>query len=377
MDFALTDEQQAAIDLTAQILADQTDPQRIKAVERSTSRIDHELWAELAKADLLGLSLPEAHGGAGYGFLEVCLILPEVGRHVAPVPFWATVVLGALPIAEFGTPEQQQAHLPGVVAGTTFLTAALNEPGTGPRAPFTQAVADGDGWTLTGTKLVVPVAAEAAAILVPARLPDGGVAVFLVAPTAAGLTVTAEDTTAHWPSHHVTLDGVRVTAADALGGSVADGQAQLDWIVDRATVGLTALSAGVTDEAVKRTAAYATERHQFGRPIATFQAVGQRAANAYIDARAIRLTTLNAASLLDAGLNADKEVATAKFWAGEGASRVVHAMLHIHAGVSIDIDYPIHRYFQWSKQIENDLGSSIPQLERLGALIAAEPARAS
>jgi alkylation response protein AidB-like acyl-CoA dehydrogenase len=377
MDFTITDEQQAAIDLAAQILADQTEPQRIKAVERSASRIDHELWAELAKADLLGLSLPEAHGGGGYGFLEICLILQQIGRFVAPVPYWATVVLGGLPIAHFGTDEQQAAHLPGVVAGSTFLTAALNEPGTGPRTPFTRAVADGDGWRLTGTKLVVPAAADAAVVLVPARTDDGRVGVFLVAPSADGVTCEAEDTTAHWPSHHVTLDGVRVTAADALGGSIDDGQAQLDWIVDRATVGLTAISAGVCDEAVKRTAAYATERHQFGRPIATFQAVGQRAANAYIDARAIRLTTLNAASLLDAGLVADKEVATAKFWAGEGASRVVHAALHIHAGVSIDIDYPIHRYFQWSKQIENDLGSAIPQLERLGAIIAAEPARAS
>lgn len=373
MDFALTDEQQAAIDLAAQILTDHTEPRRIKDVERSESRIDHALWADLAAADLLGLSLPEAHGGGGYGFLESCLLLQQVGHHVAPVPFWATVVLGALPIAAHGTDAQKSAFLPAVAAGTSFLTAALDEPGTGPRSPYTEARAHADGWRLSGTKVVVPTAAEASAILVSARTDDGRVGIFLVRPGSAGLTIEPEDTVAHWPVHHVTLDGVAVGPDDVLGGSLDDGQAVLDWLVDRATVGLTAMSAGVCASAVRQTADYATERKQFGRPIATFQAVGQRLAGAYIDARAIRLTMLNAASLLDAGVPADKEVATAKFWAGEGGSRVVHAALHVHAGISIDIDYPIHRYFQWSKQIESALGSSTPQLERLGAIIAAEP----
>jgi len=376
MDFALTDDQQAAIDLAGQILTDQATPERIKQIEGSSSRIDHELWATLATADLLGLALPEAFGGGGYGFLEACLVLQQIGRSVAPVPYWATIVLGALPIVEFGTDGQRQELLPGVARGETFLTAALDEPGTGPREPFTLARADGGGWRLDGVKIVVPAAAEAAAIIVPARTDDGLVGLFLVRPGADGVGIEAEDTMAHWPAHQVTLDAVRVEPTDVLGGSLDDGRARLDWLVDRATVGLTALSAGVCDAAVRRTAAYATERKQFGRAIATFQAVGQRMAGAYIDARAIRLTMLNAASLLDAGVAADKEVATAKFWAGEGGSRVVHAALHVHGGVSIDIDYPIHRYFQWGKQIENDLGSSNPQLERLGAIIASEPVSA-
>ena len=222
----------------------------------------------------------------------------------------------------------------------------------------------------------MPAAADAAAVIVPARTDDGQVGLFLVRPGADGLSIEPEDTMAHWPAHHVTLESVAVGPTDLLGGGLGDGQRQLDWLVDRATVGLTAISAGVCDAAVRRTAAYATERKQFGRPIATFQAVGQRMAGVYIDARAIRLTMLNAASLLDAGIGADKEVATAKFWAGEGGSRVAHAALHVHGGVSIDVDYPIHRYFQWGKQIENDLGSSNPQLERLGAIIAAEPVSA-
>lgn len=373
MDFALTDDQQAAVDLVAQILADRATPEQIKQIEASASRIDRDLWAELAKADLLGLCVPEAFGGGGYGYLEACLVLEQVGRHVAPVPLWATVVLGAFPIVEFGTDAQKQALLPGVATGDTILTAALNEAGTGPHTVYSTARADGDGWRLSGVKLVVPVAAEAAAIIVPARADDGRVGLFLVRPGTEGVTIAAEDTMAHWPAHQVTLDDVLVGADDVLGGSLDDGQAQLDWLVDRATVGLTAISAGVCATAVRLTADYATERKQFDRPIGSFQAVGQRMANAYIDTRAIRLTMLNAASLLDAGIPADKEVATAKFWAGEGGSRVVLAALHVHGGISIDIDYPIHRYFQWGKQIENDLGAATPQLERLGAIIAAEP----
>lgn len=376
MDFALTDEQQAVVDLADQILTDRATPEQIKHIELSGSRIDRDLWSELAKADLLGLTIPEQFGGAGFGFLESCLILQEIGRRVAPVPYWATLVLGALPIARFGTDAQKETHLSGIAAGETLLSAALDEPGASPREPYTSATADGDGWVLSGTKILVPIAAEAQAVLVPARTDDGSIAVFLVAPDAAGVTVEVQDTVAFWPAHQVTLDGVRVGADDVLGGSIDDGRTQLDWIVDRATVGLTAISSGVAAQAVRLTADYATERKQFDRPIGSFQAVGQRMANAYIDARAIRLTMLNAASLLDADLPADKEVATAKFWAGEGGNRVVLAALHVHGGISIDIDYPIHRYFQWGKQIENDLGSATPQLERLAEIIKAEPVSA-
>ena len=128
---------------------------------------------------------------------------------------------------------------------------------------------------------------------------------------------------------------------------------------------------GVAEEALRITAEYATTRKQFDRAIGTFQAVGQRMADAYIDTEAINLTMLQAATHLAEGQASPTEVATAKFWAAEGGSRVVHAALHVHGGISIDLDYPIHRYFLWVKQAEFTLGAATPSLRDLGRMIAA------
>ena len=146
MDFLLSDEQVAVRDLAEQIFQGSVSPDRVKTVEATEDRVDRDLWQTLADANLLGLCLPEDVGGSGLGVLELCLILEQQGRVVAPVPLWATVALGALAIAEWGTPEQRQAWLPGVVAGDTLLTAALPQPGTNdPHRPSVHARADGSG----------------------------------------------------------------------------------------------------------------------------------------------------------------------------------------------------------------------------------------
>lgn len=371
MDFSLTDEQQAAVELADRILGDRCTPARLKEADAGTDGYDRELWAELAAADLLGLALPAELGGGGLGFLEACLVLEQVGRHVAPVPYWPTIVLGALPIVAFGTEAQQRTWVAGVPSGAAVLTAALEEEGAEARTPSTTATPDGDGYRLDGAKILVPVAAAARVMVVSARTPAGGAGLFLVEPDAPGVAVVREDTMGRWPLARVTFEGARVGAQGVL-GSPDDGVDRAGWLVDRASAALCAIAAGVCERALRITAGYATERHQFDRPIGSFQAVGQRLADAYIDAEAVRLTMLNAVSLLDAGAPAGKEVATAAFWAADGASRVVHAALHVHGGISIDVDYPIHRYFLWAKQIEAHFGAATPELVRLGAMIAAD-----
>ncbi|HEX7521183.1 MAG TPA: acyl-CoA dehydrogenase family protein [Acidimicrobiia bacterium] len=372
MDFSLSDEQQALQGLARQILGDRMTPARLKEVEAGPEWFDRETWAELAKANLLGVAVPEEHGGLGYGFLELCLVLQEQGRTAAPLPLLATLVMGALPIARFGSKEQQARLLPGVVSGLTVLTAALNEVGAPPESPTTVAVSAGNAWRVDGTKICVPAAHLADAVLVPART-DDGVAVFLVDPKADGVTLERQDTLNLEPQFEMTLRGVTVEAAGML-GTVADGAVILDWLLARSTAGLCAIAAGVSHEALHQTAQYTTERKQFDRAIGTFQAVGQRMADAYIDAQGIELTMLQAASHLDGDESAPLDVASAKFWASEAGSRVVHAALHVHGGISIDLDYPIHRYFLWAKQIEFSLGSETEQLRRIGAILAAEPA---
>jgi alkylation response protein AidB-like acyl-CoA dehydrogenase len=284
----------------------------------------------------------------------------------------AAVVFGGLPIAQFGSDAQRDAWLPGLASGDAILTAALVEFGADPLTPQTTASRDGDGWVLDGVKDCVPAGMIASRVLVPAATSDGGVVLAIVDPGDAGITRERQDTTNFDPEARLTLRGVRVADADVL-GSPADGAAALEWIVERATAAQCAVAIGVCEEAVRMTAEYTKTREQFERPIATFQAVGQRAADAYIDTEAIRLTAWQAIWRLSEGLPATAEVAVAKFWAADGGQRVVHAAQHLHGGMGVDKDYPLHRYFLLAKKLELTLGGATPQLLKLGAILATEP----
>jgi alkylation response protein AidB-like acyl-CoA dehydrogenase len=372
MDFSLTEDQRALSGLAAQILGDACTLERLKAVERSEDGYDRELWSELAKAGLLGAALPEELGGSGGGFIEACLLLEQQGRRVAMLPLLSTIVSAAMPLIRFGSPQQQRRYLPDVAAGRCVLSAALAETGSDSRSPQCIAERDSSGWRLSGLKVVVPMAHEASAVLVPARTKDGAVGVFLVDPKAAGVELQREQTMNWEALFRMELDGVRARADATLGPITANAET-LNWIADRTTVGLCALATGACQEALRITAEYASNRKQFDKPIAMFQAVGQRMADGYIDNEAVNLTMWQAATRLAEEMPSDKETATAKYWAAEGGSRIGHAALHIHGGISIDVDYPIHRYFLWLKQIEYTLGAATPQLVRLGALIAEEP----
>jgi 3-oxocholest-4-en-26-oyl-CoA dehydrogenase beta subunit len=366
MDFALTEEQVAVSDLAAQIFQGSSTVERVKAVEATADRVDEPLWRALADANLLGLTLAEDIGGSGLGILELCLLLEQQGRTVAPVPLWATLALGALPIGAWGSAEQRQAWLPGVVAGEVKLTAALAETGVNDaRHPQARATRDGPGWRLEGLKVSVPAAHVAQQVLVPART-DDGVAVFLLDPRASGVTIERATTTNREIHPHLHLDGA---AAEPL-GAPEDGTRILSWMLDRALIGLCGLQVGICEAALQLAAGYSSNRIQFGKPLSTFQGVALKAADGYIQTEAIRVTMLQAAWRLDAGREATSDVLVAKWWASEGGQRVVHIAQHLHGGMGADVDYPVHRYFLWGKQIEDTLGGSSAQLARLGQALA-------
>jgi hypothetical protein len=370
VDFTITDDQQAIADLAGRILTDKLPAERLKEIEASNRWLAADVWAELAKADLLGLALPEADGGGGYGFFELGLLLEQVGHAVAPVPVFSTIVLGALPIARFGTDAQRAAILPGVIAGETFLTAALTEAGSAlpPARPTTTATAAGDGWTISGTKTLVPGGELASTLLVSATTGDA-VTVFLVDASADGVTRETNVSMNHEPLTTFRFDGVTV-GADAVLGTVDGGAEVVDWITRRAVAATCSLQAGVCEAATRMTGAYASQRKQFETPIATFQAVAHRVADAYIDTEAIRLTARQAAWRLDEGLDTDEELAIAKHWATRGSHRVVHAAQHVHGGIGVDTDYPVHRTYRWAKHLEFSFGSGTDHIRRLGTLIA-------
>ncbi len=370
MDLTLDENQSAIVELARKILEEKLPPDRLRAIEASDEWFARDVWAELASAGLIGVALPEAVGGGGFGVLEACLLLEEIGRAVAPVPYQATVMLGALPIAEFGSEAQRARDLPGVVSGDVVLTAGLLEPGDACEAavPATTAVREDDAYRLNGEKWFVPFASAARRILVPASTGDG-VTVFLLDPAAAGVSLDRVETTSHEPQWAVMLDGVKVSANDVL-GSPGEGAAIVEWIVERALAGTCAMQAGVSDKALRLTAAHVSEREQFGQKIATFQAVAQRAADAFVDTQAIILTARQAAWRLGAGQRATTELAIAKYWAADAGQRVAHAAQHLHGGIGVDTDYPLHRYFRWTKVLELSLGGAAIQLDRIGAALA-------
>jgi alkylation response protein AidB-like acyl-CoA dehydrogenase len=373
MDFSYTADQESLRSLARDIFTDKVTTQRLEQVENTEDRIDHDLWKDLAAAGLLGVCIPEAQGGSGLGITELSIIVEEVGRAVAPVPVYSTLVLGALPIAQYGSEAQREALLPGVASGEIILTGALQEPhNADPMAPGTTASQSNGDWVLSGTKLCVPAADAATVVLVPTQV-GNDIALFLVDPHAEGVTLEPVEMTNREIQYLMTLDNVKVPASAMLGED-ENGREMLHWITQRATTALCAMQTGVVDRALRMTAEYATSREQFERPLAAFQAVSQRAANAYIDVEAVKLSAMAATWRLSEGLDADEAIAIAKFFAAEAAQRAVHTAQHIHGGVGVDLSYPLHRYFIWAKQLELTLGGGTEQLLRLGAVLAGEPA---
>lgn len=367
VDFDCAADTAAIRDLASHILREQSTPERLSSLDRAGTWFDQRTYQALADADVLGAVFGQDVGGAGLGLLELHFVLEQAGATTARVPLLETVV-GALTIERFGSAAQRQEWLPGVVAGHTVLTTALTESGPAdPRQPRTRAVPSGSGWTLDGSKSQVPFADTAERILVPARLADDATGVFLVNAQAAGVRLATQHTTDGRPVSLVDLCDVQVGAADRIGG----GDALADLVL-RFESAQASVQSGVCAGALALAAEHARTRMQFGRPIGAFQAVGQRLADAWIDAEAVRLTSMHAAWRLSAALPAAEAVAIAKWWAAEGGHRVLHAAHHVHGGIGIDLSYPLHRYFLLAKHNEFTLGNARQQLQTLGRALAAQ-----
>ncbi len=367
MDFAFTADQEELRKLAATILDDHASAEQLKEIEADDDWFARRAWEELAKSGLVGIALGEEHGGGGLDFLDAAIVCEEIGMHVAPLPY-LTHVVAAATIDEFGTSGQRSEWVLGAADGEVMLTLALQEPeAPDPSAPTSVAEPIDADWRIAGFKYVVPALHLAAAVLVPARTPDG-VGVFLVATDAAGVSWERSVATNGEPLFELSLDG----APGELIGGAAEGTQITAWIVERMLAGLCVTQAGVSERTLRMTAEYASTREQFDHPIAAFQAVSQRTGDMYIDVEAIRLTAWQAAWRVSEGLPAADEVAIAKFWAADGGFRVANAAQHLHGGIGVDVDYPLHRYFWWSKRIELDLGGATQQLRRLGAALAAE-----
>ncbi|HLJ98953.1 MAG TPA: acyl-CoA dehydrogenase family protein [Streptosporangiaceae bacterium] len=320
----------------------------------SGSGHDPELWSELGKAGVLTAALPESVGGSGLGLLGHCVALTEIGRALAPAPYLASILLGAGTIAASGTAEQRHRWAEPAARGDLLLAAAPDGAGLAARDA-------GGGWIVSGTWDAVPGAPWAEEFVIPA----GGQV--LVVPRSLA-RVEPQELTDGVTAGRVTLEDVLVTPDRVLGGNDP-----ARWLTAAATVGVCAHQLGVCERAVEMTAEHARTRIAFGRPIGTFQAVGQRLADAWIDLEAIRLSLWQAAWLLSEGRPAEMEISTAKFWAADAGHRIAHTAVHIHGGIGIDVSYPLHRYFAAAKVNEFRLGTATDHLLRIGTALSHQP----
>lgn len=365
MDFTFSAEADDAATLAATILKDHALPERLAEVEAAGNRFDPVLWRALSDAGLLTLTTPETYDGAGLGFVELCRVLVEVGRTVAPVPL-GTDSVARLLIAEHGSSDQQRRAFASSDAAAVLSCAVAEEHEYAPENPTTTAVEDGDEFVLTGKKYLVPAATIANAFLVTATTASGA-AVFLVDADTHGLVIQEQHLSDGDVVGLIEFDGTRVAADRRIGDATAG------RLMDLLTVATCALQLGITEGAIALTAAYAKTREQFGRPIGTFQAVAQRLADGYIDTRFLALTVWQAAWRLAESLPATEAIATAKLWAADAGHRVAHTTVHIHGGVGIDLDGEAHRYFTAATRYDFEHGGATEQALRLGRLLAAEP----
>ncbi|MBK6508825.1 MAG: acyl-CoA/acyl-ACP dehydrogenase [Haliea sp.] len=370
MDFSLSEEQRDVQQLAAKILAREVTVDRLKAIEAGADRFDEALWLQLAEAGLLGVAIDEAWGGMGFDFETLCLLIEEVGKTVAAVPVVPVLASAALTLQQFATAQQCERWLPGLVRGELLLTASLTEPGRdNPCSPATRLESAGGGWKLHGHKHMVVCADRASAVLLSACIEDELV-LLAINPTAPHVKIVPQHVTTGEPQFSLVFDGASITDDDIIARG-ANAQCAVQSMLQHTLVANSVMTLGVTDTMLKMTAAYTAQREQFGRPIATFQAVSHRAADAYIDVQNLRLACQQAASLPRARADAAEAVLIAKIWASDVAHRVSQSSQHLHGGIGVDRDYPLFRFCLWAKQLELTLGGGNSYLTALGDAIAA------
>ena len=350
MDFDFSEEEQAISDLSQQIFEDKVTHEHLRSLARSGSSFDRDLWASLASTGVVGATIDEQFGGSSLSFLGVTALLENVGKYAAPIPVLETIITGALPIQEFGSIEQKTELLPKIAAGELIVTTALISSGNA-------TIEDGQ---VSGSFDFVSFGLEADMLLLPT---ESGA--FIVESGSPGITLEPRETTAGHSQAAIVLKNV-----DAQQLGTVTSEEFITWVRLRVDSAICSIMAGACEASLGLASEYTKIRQQFDRAIATFQAVSQRAGDAYIDTEAVRLTSRQAAWRISAGLPAKEQVAIARWWASEAGFRVVHAATHLHGGVGVDRDYPLHRYFLMARQLELTLGNSEEQLENLGNLIA-------
>ena len=368
MNLALSEEQEMLKKAARDFLEERCPKSFVKLMEQDDRGYSPELWEEMAALGWTGLVFPEAYGGSGMSFLDLAVLLEEMGRACVPAPFFPTVVLAGLPIMNAGTDKQKGEYLPDIVSGKTIFSLALLEPELGhdPDAITVEATRDGNAYVISGSKLFVPYARVADYLLCVARTSrqQEGVTVLIVDATSPGIACTVLKTMAHDQLYEVVFDQVRVPRENVL-GQPDQGWPLVQSIVQGANIAKCCEMVGNLQWVMEDTIAYAKDRKQFDRPIGSFQVIQHYCADMYTCVEGARLCAYQAAWMLSEGLACAKETALAKSWINEVSPRVLNLAHQIHGAMGVSMEHELHFYTTRARPVEVGYDQSSSYLEAI------------
>jgi alkylation response protein AidB-like acyl-CoA dehydrogenase len=368
MDFSYPETHNEIKNLTADILGDFSSPERLKKLEAHGPYFDKELWSKLVEAGIHAASLPEAIDGMGMDYAATTMVAEVIGQTMVSIPYIPCIISTALPLLHADTNPVIQKQLEDIVTGKGIAVTAFIEPyNENPLTPKTTAKKNGETYTLSGTKHCVPYANDATNIMLSAIQDDGSLWLGLVNSKAQGVTLIAQQTTANEPQFQLTLNKAEATCI-ATGDKA---QAIMQQSIAMTTMAYCSMACGIAEKMTKIAAEYTSQRKQFGVPIATFQAVAHRLADAFIDAECLKIITIKAVSDVNQGDYQNDTLSMAKAWCGDVLHRVSHTAQHVHGGMGIDRDYHLFRYCLWSKQLELSLGNAKIHIAKIADNLAA------
>jgi alkylation response protein AidB-like acyl-CoA dehydrogenase len=373
MNFAFSDEQEMLRDSVRSYLTDKSPSTKVRELMETESGFDPTMWKAMADMGWQAMHIPEEHGGAGFSFLELGILLEEMGRTLTPTPFFSTVVLGATAVLIAGSDEQKAEILPAVAAGDLRLTVAQVEPGSGSwdeSGIEMTAVADGDGYRLSGTKSYVLDGHTADTVIVAARTGEG-VSLFLVPGDAPGLSRARLETMDMTRKQAELVFEDVAAPASALLGAPGTGWDTLAAVLEFAAVALAFEQVGGAQKCMEMSVEYAKVRTQFGRPIGSFQAIKHKCADMLLHVESAK------SAAYYAGWAASEEndefpivAPLAKAYCSDAYFDVASETIQVHGGIGFTWDHDAHLYFKRAKSSELMFGDPAYQrailADRLG-----------
>ncbi len=380
MDILPSEEEQMLKNVAREFLEAEVSTAMVREMELDNLGYPPDLWRQLADLGWLGLAIPEQYGGQGLPLTYLGMVLEELGRVLAPVPFHSTMV-AALTIAEAGTEDQKREILPAVASGSQVLTWAVTErdPRLAPQALSQLAEPDGDGWVLNGQKMFVEnfIVADKCLVAVrtaPASSQNEGISLFIVDPNGTGVSHTPLVTIAKDKQSRVNFNGVRVTRADLV-GELNEGWPIIEAMLDRATALVCCQMVGATRKDAEMATDYAKTRVAFGRPIGSFQSIQHLCADMLLHVDGGQLLTYEALWKMDQGLPASVEVSQAKAFCNEKCESVVRSAQVIHGGIGFMMEFDLHLWFRRVSAWTMRLGTTFEHRARIASALLDKPGK--